>query len=166
MSPQRLTALAASLILAASAVRAGEGEAAADWRQTAPDSEKIARLLEVMPSTGVVMIELGERYKNLYWAGRQGRWEFAGYQLEEIEEGIERVMITRPARAATAKVFLERGVDELKAAIQARDAEAFSRGFETMRGECVACHARNDHGFITLPAEPATASSPVLNLGR
>ena len=35
------------------------------------------------------MVEVGYRYKELYWAGQDKNWEYANYQLEKIKLTIE-----------------------------------------------------------------------------
>ncbi len=137
--------------------------AAQDWRNTASTDKKLDKLVAVMPATGNIMIEMGERYKNLYWAAKLGQWEFAGYQAEEMEELIDKLKITRPGLTKTANDFLRNSYPRLPQAIKTRDWDKFSAMFENLRSECMACHSKNEHGFITLPI-PKRASSPVLEL--
>ena len=137
-----------------------------DWRKQANLEEKVARLVEVMPSTANIMIEMGERYQDLYWAARLSKWSFAEYQLEEIESLVETLQITRPGRAATAQVFLDEGLGGFEAAFEAKDLNAFQRAFKNLHAQCMACHVANDHAFIELPEEPVTANSVILNLSR
>ncbi|HDP89510.1 MAG TPA: hypothetical protein ENN42_06080 [Thioalkalivibrio sp.] len=135
-----------------------------DWRKDGSDTEKLENLVKAVPSTARIMIEMGERYKNLYWAARQEKWEFAEYQVEEIEALTELLQITRPSRAATAQDFLDEGFEKFEAAFEKQEWEPFYKAFDHMRAQCVICHARNDYAFIILPEHPATATSPVLNL--
>lgn len=139
------------------------GAAADDWRKSAPTENKVDNLVKVMPGAANLMIEMGFRYQNLYWAARQGKWEFAEYQAEEMEGLLETLMITRPKRAKTAKAFLKTGFGVLEPALKARDARGFEAAFEKMRQACMTCHQQNEHAFITLPL-PKRAYSPVLNM--
>lgn len=116
------------------------------------------------PSASHIMIEVGERYQNLYWAAKLGQWQFAEYQLEELQKQIELLQKAQPKFAPTAETFLARGLEGYGEAFQARDWTKFERAFGNMRAQCLACHGRNDHGFIVPPAAPATATSPILNL--
>ena len=136
---------------------------AADWRESATQQDKVGKLVRVMPGASEIMLQVGERYKNLYWAAKQGKWEFAEYQTEELEELIEKLQITRPKRAETAGEFLRAVFPGIRQAAASRKWSRFEPAFEHLRRQCVACHARNDHGFITLPI-PKRASSPVLNM--
>lgn len=134
-----------------------------DWRKTAPVDKKVTNLVEVMPGAATLMIEMGFRYQNLYWAAKQTKWEFAQYQAEEMEGLVKTLMITRPKRAKTADVFLRTGFKDVQAAIKARDLTRFETGFEKMRQACMTCHQQNEHAFVTLPL-PKRAYSPVLNM--
>ncbi|MCG8068789.1 MAG: hypothetical protein JAY84_13085 [Candidatus Thiodiazotropha taylori] len=136
----------------------------ADWREQSSPSDQLANLVELVPGTSHWMFEIGERYKNLYWAAKQGRWEFAQYQVEEIEKLIKVVQLARPKRAETAQEFLETGVPIINDGVASKKWDLFKPAFAKLNQACMTCHGKNDHAFITLPVEPASASSPVLNL--
>jgi len=142
---------------------ASAADKADDWRSNASVNEKVQNLIEVMPSASVIMLQMGERYKNLYWAAKQEKWDFAEYQMEEMRELVNMLIITRPGRAETAKMFRTAVFEKLTTAVESRKWNQFEKGFELLRTECMQCHARNDHAFITLPI-PKSANSPVLNM--
>ncbi|WP_127478014.1 hypothetical protein [Sulfurivermis fontis] len=135
-----------------------------DWRKSGTTADKVEQMIKTLPSTSHVMVEVGARYQNLYWAGKLGQWEFAQYQVEEIVKLIEMLQISSPKRAATAQVFLDQGMVEFDKAIASQDWETFLHAFRTMRAQCMICHHDNDHGFIVPPEHPVTAPSVVLNL--
>lgn len=137
---------------------------AQDWRKTGSTSKKLEKLVEALPVASNIMIEMGERYKNLYWAAKQEKWEFAEYQVEEMEELIAKLKVTHPELRKTANEFLGSVYPRLPKAIKTRNWEKFTIAFEDMRTECMACHGKNEHGFITLPPIPKKASSPVLDM--
>lgn len=153
----------AALLYACAMLVTATASAQEDWRKTAPAEKKIQNLVEVMPGAATLMIEMGFRYQNLYWAAKQTKWEFAQYQAEEMESLLKMLMITRPKRAKTAGVFLKTGFKDVEAAIKARDLTRFEAGFEKMRQACMTCHQQNEHAFVTLPL-PKRAYSPVLNM--
>lgn len=135
---------------------------AADWRQQASQQEKLENLITVMPGTSNLMIEMGERYKNLYWAAKQGKWEFAAYQREEMEALLRTLKITSPKRAASADTFLANGFALYGEAFEQKRWPRFEQAFAKMRDECMACHITNEHPFVVLPAIPPKSASPVL----
>ncbi|NOX76502.1 MAG: hypothetical protein GXP17_07815, partial [Gammaproteobacteria bacterium] len=128
-----------------------------------PQQHTLDNLVKVMPGASVIMLQMGERYKNLYWAAKQGKWEFAEYQTEEMEDLLKTLKITRPARAKTADEFLKNVFPMITEAAASRDWSRFEHDFDTLRHQCMACHAKNDHAFITLPI-PKSANSPVLGM--
>lgn len=134
-----------------------------DWRKTGSTNKKLEKLVEALPVASNIMIEMGERYKNLYWAAKQEKWEFAEYQAEEMEELIAKLKVTHPELRKTANEFLGSMYPRMPNAIKTRNWEKFAAMFEDLRTECMACHGKNEHGFITLPI-PKKASSPVLDM--
>ena len=154
-------------VLCAGAVVADSGkEGDRDWRKQASLEDKVGQLIKALPSTANIMIEMGERYQDLYWAAKQGKWEFAEYQLEEIESLVELLQITRPGRAATARDFLDRGLRGFEPAFEAQDWKAFQGAFRNLHEQCMACHVDNDHGFIVVPPKPVRSNSLILNMPR
>ena len=138
----------------------------ADWRDEGSTETQLANLVKLVPGTAHWMFEIGERYKNLYWAAKQENWEFAQYQVEEIEKLVEVVKLARPKRAETAQEFLETGLPAIQRGVESRTWGGFQPAFVQLQHSCMTCHVKNDHGFITVPLQPKTASSPVLNMGE
>ena len=133
-----------------------------DWRKTGTASEKQENLIRALPGTSNHMLQVGERYRNLYWAAKQNKWAFAEYQLEEIGELIKTVGITRPKRKTTSDQFLSTAFTLFPDAIKNKNQSQFETAFKHMRAQCLICHAKNDHSFITLPSTPGMGSSLVL----
>ena len=92
-----------------------------DWRKTGSNDEKLDNVVQVIPSAADIMFQMGERYRNLYWAGKQGKWEFAKYQTEEMQSLVKKLIITRPKRAATAKTFLLDAFEGFEVAFKNKD---------------------------------------------
>ncbi|VAX10305.1 hypothetical protein MNBD_GAMMA25-76 [hydrothermal vent metagenome] len=134
-----------------------------DWRKTADHDEKLKQVIKVIPSTSDLMFQMGHRYQNLYWAGKQGKWEFAEYQIEEMESLIEKLMITRPRRHETASNFLGYAFKGYEDAIEHKNWPRFQKAFDKMRQACERCHKQNNHGFIKLQKIPAKGHSPALD---
>jgi len=130
----------------------------------ADDDDRRGRM--AYPSASHIMIEVGERYQNLYWAARTDKWQFAEYQVEELIKQVELLKEARPAFAPSAEIFLDKAFDGYQTAFAERSWARFERAFDRMRGQCIACHGRNDHGFIVPPKKPVTAPSPILNLAQ
>ncbi|MES9860260.1 MAG: hypothetical protein ABW157_00685 [Candidatus Thiodiazotropha sp. LLP2] len=138
--------------------------AEADWRNDSGSEKQLENLVKLVPGTSHWMFEIGERYKNLYWAAKLAKWEFAQYQVEEIEKLIKVVQLARPKRAETAQEFVETGLPVITEGVASKDWDTFKQSFAKLNQACMTCHGKNDHAFISLPLEPASAGSPVLNL--
>lgn len=133
-----------------------------DWRGKASQQESVENLIKVMPGASNLMLQMGERYRNLYWAGKKGQWDFAAYQAEEMQDLIETLQITRPKRAATAQGFLDTAYPMIIEAAESKHWPRFEAGFLKLRDACMTCHVKNEHAFIVLPKAPRSFSSPVL----
>ncbi len=94
------------------------------------------------------MMEVHYRYDELYWAGQDQNWEYADYQLEHIEEAIEKGFERRPARKANSLDFLGAPTDILQQAIDAKSLEQFNRAFIMYNAACQSCHIKEDVAFI------------------
>ncbi len=154
------------LLIAIVLLATGQVQAATDnrdWRQGGTDKERLENVVRVIPSAADIMFQMGERYRNLYWAGKQGKWKFAQYQTEEMHRLIEKLIITRPNRAATAETFLRDAFEGFEIAITDKDWKKFTAAFEHMRERCMACHIQNEHAFVELNKRPAKGNSPVLD---
>ncbi len=142
---------------------ADENNGADDWRNSANAEEQLEKVIKVIPSTSDIMFQMGHRYRNLYWAAKQGKWEFAEYQIEEMESLIKTLIISRPVRAETANKFLERAFVDYEDAIESKDWPRFQKAFDKMRRSCERCHQQNRHGFIKLQKSPTKGHSPALD---
>src|SRR5690606_13908388 len=110
---------------------------------------------------GVTMWEMGYRYIELYWAGQDENWDYAEHQPHELEAALQRGMVRRPERAASARPFLDEVVPAMHTAIASRNPAQFREAFVTFTQSCNACHAMEDHGYITV-APPTFRLSPVV----
>ncbi|MDT0635990.1 hypothetical protein [Spectribacter hydrogenoxidans] len=138
--------------------------AGADWRKTADTDEKVETLVDILPGTSHWMLDVAERYRNLYWAAKLEQWQFAAYQADKLHGLLdETVPLARDKRAETAARFVDRVYPELTEAVESRDWDRFEAAFESMRGECIACHAANDYGFIIPAKVPRRGESPALH---
>ncbi len=135
-----------------------------DWRKSGSAQQKLENLVEIVPSTAQIMVDVGARYQNIYWAGKLGQWRFAQYQLDELTEMIEVLQLASPKREQTAQVFLDEALGQFKPAIEKQDWVSFERAFNHMRAHCIQCHEANDHAYIVPPRHPVTAPSVILNL--
>jgi hypothetical protein len=105
------------------------------------------------------MVETGYRYVELYWAGADGNWEYAEYQLGKIRTAVANGIERRPRRAPSARM-LDEPLQGVARAVQARDRGAFAPAFATLTATCNACHQAEGVAFVTVHV-PAQRGSPV-----
>jgi hypothetical protein len=132
--------------------------AADTWLRGSVD-ERFAQVSKHLRGLDVAMVETGYRYGELYWAGRDGNWDYALYQLGKIETAVATGIERRPKRAASARMR-EEPMRAMEAALESRDAAAFEPAFATLTATCNACHAAEQVAFIHISA-PTTRGSPV-----
>lgn len=121
--------------------------------------ERFAQVAKHLRGFDVAMVETGYRYVELYWAGADGNWGYADYQLGKIRTAIGNGVERRPQRRQSARM-LDAPQQQLSAVIQARNHAAFEPAFAALTAACNACHQAEDVGFVTVQV-PTQRLSPV-----
>lgn len=106
------------------------------------------------------MVEVGYRYQELYWAGRDGNWDYAQYQREKIGTTLKNGFERRPKRKASGEHFMDFVLPEMEKAIKARDSVLFKEKFEMMTVNCNACHTMEKVPYFTVK-QPLERQSPI-----
>lgn len=137
-SPARFVAVLAAL--AAAAMLAG-----ACSRDTTP---------AYTPGLGEIMTLQQMRHAKLWWAGDAGNWALASYELDELQEGFADAVRYHPTVEGSpvpiAEILPEvthEPLDELRKAIDGKDAAGFAPAFDGLTAACNACHRATKHGF-------------------
>jgi hypothetical protein len=134
-------------------------EAQGEWIK-GTEQEKIKTIEKQFRGFDNAMVETGYRYQELYWAGQDENWEYAGYQLEKIKIAIENGLQRRPMRAKSAEQFLGNVLPEMQKSIASMDTSIFNKGFQILTTACNSCHAMEKvHFFIV--NEPTGRQSPI-----
>lgn len=137
---------------------ATEAPAPADsWLQGSVN-ERLETVADQLGGFGVTMLEVDHRYGELFFAGQDRNWKYAGHQIEEIEAVLEAGLQRRPARAKSA-AMLEHALDVVEDAVEARDPEAFDKAFAHLTATCNACHLAEQVGFIHVAVPDQKRSS-------
>jgi hypothetical protein len=122
--------------------------------------EQTLQLERQLRGFDVAMLETGHRYIGLYWAGQDGNWGAAAYELQKIRLAIENGLERRPKRAASARPFLAGPLAAMDEAVAARDPERFAARFRELTAGCNACHAQEQVAFFEI-RPPEVRVSPV-----
>jgi len=97
---------------------------------------------------GEVMVLQQMRHIKLWFAGRAGNWPLADYEIDKLKEGFADVDKLIGGDTVQREVGVH--IDALQKAIEAKDREAFMRGFDRLSAGCNSCHRLLDHAFIAI----------------
>jgi hypothetical protein len=140
----------------------GEGEGGAAW-VAGTVGERFQMVGEQFAGFSATMFEVAHRYRELHWAVEDGNLAYADYQAEKIGDAIERGIVRRPARAASARaLFLDGPLPAFRDALADGNEEQAARAFEELTAACNQCHVAEEFGFVVVgpPAERSTVVQP------
>ena len=95
------------------------------------------------------------RHTKLGLAGAAQNWDYAAYELGELQEAFEDIgkqivkhgsLDIAPAIASTVKPAM----DEVDKAIKAKDEAVFTKAYTGLTDACNACHKSADHPMIVI----------------
>lgn len=98
----------------------------------------------------VAMLEIGHRYQELYWAGKDANWEYASYQLDKIKLALTNAIERRPLRKESGDYFLENDLPLMVEAISKKDTAVFNDAFQIFTLSCNSCHAKEKVPFFNV----------------
>ncbi len=108
----------------------------------------------------MAMVETGRRYVELYWAVQDRNWAYADYQAEKIGTAIGRGLDRRPARAPSARIFLDGPLAAMQAAVKTEDAAAIARAMTELTAGCNSCHSAERVPFMGV-RPPVERTGPI-----
>ncbi len=115
------------------------------------ETEKRFEMIErQLRGLDVAMVEVGYRFGELYFAGKDRNWPHARYQIEKMESVIELALERRPNRAASARPFLEQDLPAVLEAVEREDEALFMDRMERLRAGCMRCHVEEEVPHFTV----------------
>ncbi len=102
--------------------------------------ERWAAMARQLRGLDVAMVEMGYRYKELYWAGADANWAYADYQLTKMGLTLENALVRRPKRRASAEKLFMASLDEMKRAVAGKERAGFEEAFARLTVACNSCH--------------------------
>ena len=122
---------------------------------TVPPSHAEDKPLGAVPGLGEIMTLTQMRHLKLWFAGSQKNWELAAYELDELREGFDDVVTYYPTKDGVAVGQMVKDVtpgplEQLKAAVEAKNAGKFAVAFDKLSAACNSCHKGTNHGFIVI----------------
>ncbi len=108
-----------------------------------------------VPGMGEIMGATQMRHAKLWFAGRAKNWELAGYELDEIREGLDDAVKYHPTfKGAPVSAMLDKftstPLTDLAKAIDGKDSASFARAFDGLTTACNGCHQAAEHGYIVI----------------
>ena len=97
---------------------------------------------------GEIMVLQQMRHIKLWFAGHAGNWPLASYEIDKLKEGFEGV--DKLMGGDTVEQAVGAPIAALEKAVEAKDREAFTRGFDRLSAGCNSCHHLLDHAFIVI----------------
>lgn len=145
-----LCVIAGLLVLGFSAM----AHAASEDLQKQIDAVKAA-----IPKFAVPMREVGDRFRDMYYAAEGGNWGLAAYMSKYMNAAMNPAKLTKPAEYPDWVNFYSKTFDPVNKAIMAQDFKAFDKEYKAVINECNSCHQGMGYGFIkvvplTAPADP------------
>lgn len=175
MRRQHLSTMAAALLLgfaaaATAPARAQQPTSGTEASQLAELKAEVEALTRNLPSQSHTMADVEYHFTNLWFAGRNGDWDLAGFYLNETRSHLEWTVRLHPVRRVSTGEFDLRpmletvekaGLAPIKAAIGARDGAAFEKAYRQMLNECYACHTAAEKPYLR-PEIPQTPASHLM----
>ena len=101
------------------------------------------------------------RHAKLWFAGANGNWGLAAYELDEIKEGFGDAIRYQPdfkgrPVAQMVEEIVEPQLAVVEKAIEAKSKQRFIQAFTQLTQACNTCHKSAGYGFISIqrPTEP------------
>lgn len=138
----------------------GQGEGGAEWLAGSTD-ERFQAVGDQLAGFSATMFEVAHRYRELHWAVEDGNLAYADYQAEKIGDAIERGIVRRPGRAASARdLFLDGPLPAFRDALAEEDPATVADTYRELVAACNQCHVAEDMPFVMVGA-PAQRSTVV-----
>jgi hypothetical protein len=155
---KRVISLAATTSVAITSLALAQGSTPAEHASAA------AKATNYLPSISDFMIAtIQPRHVGLWVAAHNKDWPFAAYELGNLKGAFGRLGQAHPMEHEIPLQDMISSVtapplEDLREAIQARDATAFDKAYGDLTSACNACHQGTNHGVVVIRAP--TGSSP------
>jgi hypothetical protein len=123
-----------------------------------PPAAAPAPVPDYHPSLGDLMtMAVQPRHAKVGLAGQDRNWAYLTYESSELRNAFARIARTIPTYRQTklADLFasaITPAIDDLDAAIKAKDGARFDAAYANLTQSCNACHAAMDHAVVAIKA--------------
>ena len=100
------------------------------------------------PGLGEFMSNIQSHHIKLWFAGTNGNWKLADFEMDELMELFDDVEHFANDRPETKLVpMIRASLDSVNTAIQNKNAGQFKKGYASMTNTCNQCHQAAKHAF-------------------
>ena len=113
------------------------------------------------PGLGEFMLSIQMHHAKLWFAGKNGNWKLADFEMEEIREGLDDIQKYNQGRPEIRDLpMINSPLDSIQSAIAGKNTVAFKSGFNLLTKTCNNCHQVTKHGFnvIRIPDIPPVSN--------
>ncbi len=130
-----------------------------------PDAAPSPPATEYVPSISDLMIAtIQPRHERLWRAEQNGNWEFAAYELGNLQGAFNRLGRAHPTEHDISfpemiASVTEQPFKELNSAIKSKDGAAFGKAYADLTDACNSCHQALNHGVVDISVPSRTSAS-------
>jgi len=109
------------------------------------------------PGLGEFMVSIQLHHAKLWFAGKNGNWDLANFEVGEIQEDLDNILRYNTDRPEIKELpMIYSPLDSIRKSIAHQDTVSFNRGFIFLTHTCNSCHLATKHGFnqIKIPVSP------------
>lgn len=112
--------------------------------------------IQYLPSISDMMIAtIQPRHERVWQAEQDGNWEFAAYELGNLQGAFKRLGLAHPTEHDVSfpemiASVTEQPFRELDSAVQTRDGPAFTKAYADLTDACNSCHQALNHGVVEI----------------
>jgi hypothetical protein len=106
------------------------------------------------PGLGEIMTLNQMRHAKLWFAGEARNWELASYELDELQEGFDDVVLYHPTHkdsplplSALVPKIMGEPMQSLRKAVESEDVAQFEKSYDDLTEGCNSCHEATRFGF-------------------
>jgi hypothetical protein len=125
------------------------------------DSLQIAVNNAYKPGLGEFMSQIQVHHAKLWFAGKEGNWALANFEIGEIQEALNDIPKYCSDRPEVKSIgMISEPIYNISNAIKEKDEKKFVNDFTVLTATCNDCHKETNHGFnlIKIPDVPPVSN--------
>jgi hypothetical protein len=115
-----------------------------------------------LPHLGDIMLGKQWRHIKLWFAGRQGNWDLAAYELTQIKASLADAATLYSEIPISDVRTMTEPLMSIKKAVESKDDMSFAKAFSELTAGCNSCHRQMRREFITIEIPTASPFSDQL----